>query len=86
MKSRYIIAQISRPLIYSIPVSVIIVNVDRGKWPFLATILIISTIIGLFTRCRNCNYSIYYDKGHPFRTWLAIPKKNCTVCGESFMD
>jgi hypothetical protein len=74
------IAKLLRPIaVLYIPAFVVLYFTENN---FLIKImpLFIGALIGFLTKCKNCPYSLYYDKNYPIRTLLACPHKKCTNC------
>jgi hypothetical protein len=76
-------AKYLRPIaILSIPAFIISTTLE-DSFVFVGITLLLLYLIGHFTKCKACGYSIYLNINYPLKTLLAIPHKQCTRCGSN---
>jgi hypothetical protein len=84
--TKYRFSQLMRPIvILFIPVSMFLALFLQNSILYVICVLPFGALFW-FLRCKKCGMSIYYVKQNPYKGLLGRPHKQCTNCGNSFIE
>jgi hypothetical protein len=79
--SNYRVATLLRPIVIMFFPVLLILGLVLNSYLASLAWLLLNAVIAWYTRCRRCGMSIYFDRAHYYRTFLAVPHKSCMTCG-----